>query len=189
MKELEEKVKVCNKCNLFHSRNKVVFGEGDINSKLMFIGEGPGKEEDLTGRPFVGRAGQVLIKVISELGYKREDFYICNICKCRAANDNDVDRPPTNKEKHSCIDYLYRQIELINPRVIITLGNTPTQYLLFTTSTISNLRGIWHKVDFSGIRTLIPTYHPSYILRNGCRGQSYENFVLDIKMGIELSNS
>ena len=125
----------------------------------MFVGEGPGHDEDIQGRPFVGRAGQLLTKIINAMGFKREDVYISNMVKCRPPNN----RNPNNHEIEQCQDYLWEQIRLIQPRVIVTLGNVPTQYFLETRSGITSLRGKFH--DKSDYRVM-PTFHPSYLVRN-----------------------
>lgn len=156
---LMEKVAACKKCQLFKSRQNVVFGEGNISAELMFIGEGPGAEEDKQGRPFVGRAGQLLTKMIEAMGLKREDVYIANIVKCRPPDN----RNPFKEEAQSCIDYLMEQIKTVNPKVIICLGSVAATYLLNTEKQISKLRGEF--VDFNGIKVM-PTFHPAYLLRN-----------------------
>jgi DNA polymerase len=125
----------------------------------MFIGEGPGENEDLTGRPFVGRAGELLDKQIAAMGFARSAVYICNIVKCRPPEN----RAPMPDETSACTPYLMRQIELVRPSVIVTLGLPATQFLLETKSPMKDLRGRWH--DFRGI-ALMPTYHPAYVLRN-----------------------
>jgi len=149
----------CKKCPLSKERKNVVFGEGNIHARLMFVGEAPGHEEDIQGRPFVGEAGMLLTKIIEAMNLKREDVYICNILKCRPPQN----RNPLPEEISSCIDYLYRQIEFIKPEVICGLGKFASQTLLRTDTSISKLRGNWH--SFKGIR-FMPTFHPAYLLRN-----------------------
>ena len=156
----------CNLCKLATTRTQVVFGEGNPHARLMFIGEGPGKDEDASGRPFVGRAGQLLTRIIENgLKLKREDVYIANVVKCRPTIDGlgKRDRPPEPDEVKACSPYLQRQIELIRPEVIVTLGNPSTRFLLQTMDGITKLRGKWH--TYHGI-AVMPTYHPSFLLRN-----------------------
>jgi DNA polymerase len=156
---LVERVKVCRKCQLAKSRQNIVFGEGNINADLMFIGEGPGAEEDKQGRPFVGRAGQLLTKMIQAMGLKREDVYIANIVKCRPPDN----RNPFKEEAQSCIEYLMEQIKIVKPKVIICLGSVAATYLLNTEKQISKLRGQF--TNFNDIKVM-PTFHPAYLLRN-----------------------
>ncbi|MFO1472014.1 MAG: uracil-DNA glycosylase [Turneriella sp.] len=167
LEELGSQAQACNLCKLAATRNKVVFGEGNPQARLMFIGEGPGKDEDASGRPFVGRAGQLLTRIIENgLKLKREDVYIANVVKCRPTIDGlgQRDRPPEADEVKACAPYLRRQIELINPEVIVTLGNPSTRFLLNTMEGITKLRGKWQ--NYNGI-AVMPTYHPSFLLRNG----------------------
>jgi uracil-DNA glycosylase len=164
-KEIEN----CVKCPLGKTRIKFVFGVGNPAARLMFIGEGPGYEEDRRGEPFVGKAGQLLTKIIEAMGMKREDVYIANIVKCHPMVDpsdpekHGNDRPPTPEETAACRPYLDRQIELIKPRVICTLGASSTKTLLSTEAGISTLRGRYF--DYKGT-PLMPTYHPAALLRN-----------------------
>jgi DNA polymerase len=154
---LAAKVAGCRACPLCQGRRNTVFGEGDPQARLMFIGEGPGEEEDLQGRPFVGRAGQFLTKMIEAMGLSREQVYIANIVKCRPPGN----REPQRDEALVCLPYLERQIALVKPEAIVTLGNVPLQWLLGQKG-ITKLRGQWH--EWRGI-PLMPTYHPSYIIR------------------------
>jgi len=166
-KELELQVKNCQKCKLHTTRTQTVFGEGNLKAELMFIGEGPGHQEDLTGRPFVGRAGELLTRLIEKyMGIARSSVYIANIVKCRPTLDlkMEKDRPPDKEEVEACSPYLLRQIQMISPKVIVTLGNPSTQFLLQTKEGITKLRGTWQ--SFNEI-PVMPTYHPSYVLRNG----------------------
>jgi len=162
-KDLEELKKVvlnCHLCNLAKTRTNVVFGEGNPNAKLMFIGEAPGRDEDLQGKPFVGRSGEVLTKMIENVLYlKREDVYIANIIKCRPPQNRD----PELSEVESCKGYLIKQIEIIKPKIIVTLGRIAFRYLLNDTTPITKARGKIY--DYKGIK-VIPTFHPSYLLRN-----------------------
>ena len=154
-----DKIKNCALCGLHKTRTKFVFGEGDPHAKLMFIGEAPGADEDLQGRPFVGKAGQLLTKIIEAIKFKREEVFIANILKCRPPDN----RPPEPEEAEKCFPYLARQIELVKPLIICTLGNPSTQNILNTKEGITKLRG---KIfDYKGIM-VIPIYHPSALLRN-----------------------
>ena len=160
LRELDEKqVKGCTKCRLHETRTHTVFGEGAPDAQLMFIGEGPGENEDLTGRPFVGRAGQKLDEMIGAMGLSREQVFIGNIVKCRPPGN----RVPAPDEVETCTPYLLRQIEVIRPKVIVTLGLPASQYMLKSKTSMGRMRGQWH--DWRGIK-LMPTYHPAYILRN-----------------------
>lgn len=149
----------CRRCPLAHTRTNAVPGEGNPHAKLMFIGEAPGFDEDKQGRPFVGRAGQLLTKIVESIGLKRKDVYIANILKCRPPGNRD----PMPSEIASCTPYLIKQIELIKPKVICALGKFAAQTLLNTDKPISRLRGNFY--DYRGIK-LMPTYHPAYLLRN-----------------------
>ena len=148
----------CRNCPLAASRSNVVFGEGNPDARLMFIGEGPGFDEDRLGRPFVGKAGQLLDKMISAMQFTREEVYIANIVKCRPPDN----RVPTPEEAACCIGYLHRQIELIRPEVIVLLGATAVKFLLNTTSGISKMRGRW--LSYENI-PVMPTFHPAFLLR------------------------
>jgi DNA polymerase len=160
MEKLKSIVLDCHLCELSKSRQKVVFGEGLIKTELMFIGEGPGATEDSTGRPFVGRAGEVLTKMIENvLHIPRSQVYIANIVKCRPPNN----RVPTESEALSCRPFLQKQISLIQPKIIVTLGATAYHYLTNDNSPISRVRGT--VIEGDGYR-IIPTFHPSYLLRN-----------------------
>jgi DNA polymerase len=151
-------VSVCRSCRLCEGRTKTVFGEGDPDAKIMFIGEAPGETEDHTGRPFVGRAGDLLNRMIAGMGLKREEVFIANIIKCRPP----ANRVPAPDEVAACTPYLVRQIDLIRPRVIVTLGLPAAKYMLDTNTSMGKLRGVWH--EWRGVR-LMPTYHPAYLLR------------------------
>ena len=149
----------CTRCKLSKGRTKIVFGTGSPKAQLMFVGEGPGRDEDLSGEPFVGRAGKLLTDMIKAMGLQREDVYIANIVKCRPPDN----RQPEHDEVAACSPFLMRQIDVIQPKVICTLGNTPTQTLMQTTKGISRFRGEWF--EFRNAK-LMPTYHPAYLLRN-----------------------
>ena len=158
--ELDEReVRGCTMCRLCESRTHTVFGEGDAGAQVFFIGEGPGETEDRTGRPFVGRAGELLDRMINAMGLKREQAYIANIVKCRPPGN----REPSPDEVATCTPYLVRQLEIIRPRVIVTLGRPALQYMLNQKIAISRMRGQWQ--TWRGIR-LMPTFHPAYILRS-----------------------
>lgn len=159
-----DEVKGCVKCGLHRTRDKTVFGEGNADAQICFIGEGPGTNEDASGRPFVGRAGQKLDDMIRGMGMTREDVYICNIVKCRAfMPDINKDRPPSEEETAACTPYLLRQMEIIRPKVIVTLGLPSTRYLLKSKDSMTRMRGNWHA--WRGIKVM-PTWHPAYVLRN-----------------------
>jgi DNA polymerase len=157
--EIDAQVKACKACILHERRTNTVLGEGDPDARIMFIGEGPGENEDLQGRPFVGRAGELLNNMITGMGLKREQVYIANIVKCRPPNN----REPAPDEVATCTPFLERQIEIIRPRVIVTLGRPALQHMLQQKISISKMRGQW--LSWRGIR-LMPTFHPAYLLRN-----------------------
>ena len=174
--ELEELKKICincTLCNLSKTRINVVFGEGNPKAKLMFIGEGPGAEEDKSGRPFVGRAGKLLTKIIlNVLDFTREDVYIANIVKCRPPNN----RVPTIEEAETCKTYLLKQIDIINPKVLVCLGKIAFMYLLDIDMPISKVRG--QIFEYKG-KKVIPTFHPSFLLRNpSAKKEAYKDFLL-----------
>jgi uracil-DNA glycosylase family 4 len=149
----------CRRCRLAAGRTHIVFGEGDPHAKLVFVGEGPGYEEDQQGRPFVGAAGQLLTKIIQAIGLSREQVYICNIVKSRPPGN----RTPLPDEIEACAPFVERQIAAIKPDFICALGAVAAQRILRTTQPISRLRGRLH--DYHGMKVL-PTYHPAYLLRN-----------------------
>jgi uracil-DNA glycosylase family 4 len=166
MAELRERVMVCVKCpNLAAARKNVVFGVGDIHSPLMFVGEAPGADEDEQGEPFVGKAGQLLTKIIETMGLNRGKVYIGNILKCRPDTPGQAygNRKPTLDEMATCKPYVVSQIEIIRPKVIVALGATAVEGLLGNKTGITRLRGNWQ--SFRGI-PVMPTYHPAYLLRN-----------------------
>ncbi|MBF0452520.1 MAG: uracil-DNA glycosylase [Candidatus Magnetomorum sp.] len=157
--EVLKSVKACTKCPLHQTRNQVVFGAGDIKTRIVFVGEAPGYEEDQTGKPFLGAAGQLLTRIIHAMHLNRDMVYICNVLKCCPPED----RKPEPKELEQCFSYLEQQIEIIQPEFICALGTTASQMLLKEKTPISKLRGMFHL--YKGIRVM-PTYHPSYLLRN-----------------------
>jgi len=156
---VREELGDCTRCKLHNGRKNLVFGEGNPNAALVFVGEGPGQEEDLQGRPFVGAAGQLLTDIIVKgMQLKREDVYICNIVKCRPPGN----RNPEPDEVEACEPFLIKQLRAINPRIIIGLGNVAVKTLLKTKEGITSLRGNWK--TYQGI-PLMPTFHPAYLLR------------------------
>ena len=159
-------VLACTLCpHLVKSRTQVVFGVGNPDAELMFVGEAPGEDEDLQGEPFVGKAGQLLTKIISAMGFTREDVYIGNVLKCRPdmPPGDSGNRKPKPAEMATCLPYLRQQIDIIQPRALVALGATAMEGLLGATEPMAKLRGRWH--DFHGI-PLMATYHPAYLLRN-----------------------
>ena len=164
---MREKVLPCTLCpNLVSSRTQVVFGVGNPEAELMFVGEAPGADEDAAGEPFVGKAGQLLTKIIETMGYKRSDVYIANVLKCRPdmPQGESGNRKPTLKEMNTCKPYLLEQIEIIKPKVLVGLGATAMEGLLgLEKFPITKKRGEWH--EFAGT-PLMPTFHPAYLLRN-----------------------
>ncbi len=159
LSRLSRMVESCTKCELSRTRSRTVFGEGSEKAELLFIGEAPGEEEDRRGRPFVGRAGKLLDQMIERIGLRREDVFICNVLKCRPPNNRD----PEATEAESCKPYLLAQIELIGPRVICTLGKHAYNTLLGVDERITRIRG--RLTEYKAV-TLLPTYHPSFLLRN-----------------------
>jgi DNA polymerase len=155
-------VRGCTRCRLCERRTQTVFGEGAPDARLFFIGEGPGETEDRTGRPFVGKAGEKLNEMIRAMGLRREDVYIANVVKCRPPGN----REPAADEVATCTPYLERQLEIVRPRVIVTLGRPATQHMLNTKNSMSRMRGQWH--EWRGIK-LMPTFHPAYLLRSYTR--------------------
>ncbi|MFN8011059.1 MAG: uracil-DNA glycosylase [Holophagaceae bacterium] len=160
--ELEARIQGCLACPLGPGRLRFVFGEGDPKARLMFVGEGPGRDEDLQGRPFVGKAGELLDRMIGAIGLSRDQVYIANVVKCRPPDN----RVPTGPEAAACLGYLRRQIELIGPGVIVTLGATPLRELVGEGAGITRIRGQWRRVKV-GDREIpvMPTFHPAYVLR------------------------
>ena len=157
---IEAEVSNCTKCRLHETRTNTVFFRGNPNAQLVFVGEGPGADEDASGKPFVGRAGQLLDKMIGAMGLVPEnDVYICNIVKCRPPDN----RRPEPDEVAACIPYLHEQLDLVAPKVIVALGNTALAALLGTAMPITKVRGTWKL--YRGTTMLMPTYHPSFLLR------------------------
>lgn len=162
---IQNEVSSCTKCGLHSTRTNTVFSRGNPTAPICIVGEAPGEDEDLQGFPFVGRSGQLLDKFLMEAGLDvKNDIYVCNILKCRPPNN----RRPTDEESECCRPYLEEQLTLVNPKVLITLGNTATENLLGLSQGITKLRGRFFNWSFQGKKTLaMPTYHPSYLLRNG----------------------
>jgi len=156
---IREDIGDCTRCKLHKSRTNIVFGVGNPKASLVFVGEGPGHDEDVQGEPFVGRAGKLLTQMIEAMSLRREDVYICNVVKCRPPEN----RLPERDEIATCSPFLFRQLDAISPKVICCLGACAAQTLLQTTQGISRFRGEW--MDFRGSK-LIATYHPAYLLRN-----------------------
>lgn len=156
--ECHARALACEACVLAETRNSVVFGEGDPRTRLMFIGEGPGEEEDAKGRPFVGKAGRLLTQILEAAGIQREQVYITNVVKCRPPGN----RTPAQGEMMACDVHLQTQLLLIAPRILVLLGNSPTNWILKTTTGITKLRGRWF--DWRGV-AVMPMFHPSYLLR------------------------
>ncbi len=180
LEDLRAAIGDCRRCKLSSGRTNLVFGVGNPRARVMFVGEGPGRDEDLQGIPFVGRAGQLLTDIITKgMGLKREDVYIANVVKCR---------PPENRnsepdEVASCEPFLKKQVDLVRPKIIVALGKFAVQCLLQSKQPITRLRGQWH--EYQGIR-LMPTFHPAYLLRNpGDKKLVWE----DIKKVIEALKS
>jgi DNA polymerase len=158
LEEIRQEIGECTRCKLCEERTNVVFGVGSPKARMMFIGEGPGADEDAQGEPFVGRAGKKLDQMISAIGLDREEVYIANIVKCRPPGNRD----PERDEIATCVSFLYKQIDAIRPAVIVALGAPATRTLLNTRIGITKLRGQWH--DFRGV-AVMPTFHPAYLLR------------------------
>ena len=159
--ELRKKVESCRKCGLCQTRNNTVFGEGPTeNCRCVIVGEAPGEDEDNSGHPFVGKAGQLLTKIFSESGIPRDTIYITNILKCRPPNNRDPEPP----EMEACEEHLDAQLLLLHPDIVVTVGRISTHWLFKTKQSISSMRGKW--LDWRGIK-FFPIFHPSYLLRSG----------------------
>jgi len=179
LEEVRKELGDCKRCKLHRTRKTIVFGEGNEKAQLMFIGEGPGYDEDVQGRPFVGKAGQLLTKILQSVNLPREEVYITNIIKCRPPQN----RNPEPDEIQSCNPFLMKQIDVIQPKIICTLGAFASQTLLKTDAKITALRGKFY--DFEGIQ-VIPTYHPAFLLRNPERKREVWE---DMKKIVELLGS
>jgi len=168
--EFEVDICFCQKCPLGQTRTKFVFGVGDSESDIVFIGEAPGRDEDLRGEPFVGKAGQLLDRILAAIDYTRDQVYICNILKCRPPNN----RTPSSEEISTCLPYVEQQLELINPQLIVALGATAAHTLLSMKTPLSTLRSkVWKWNNYD----LVVTYHPAALLRNpGLKRSAWEDF-------------
>ena len=173
--EVRQDVGECTRCKLSGGRRNLVFGVGNPSAELVFVGEGPGEDEDRQGEPFVGRAGQLLTKMIEAMGYRREDVYIANVVKCRPPGN----RNPEPDEIEACEPFLRAQLAALRPKVIVALGKFAAQTLLRETAPISRLRGRWF--EYGGVR-LMPTFHPAYLLRSPAeKGKAWEDLQLVMK--------
>jgi uracil-DNA glycosylase len=159
MEDIRAELGECCRCQLGRTRTNLVFGVGNPHARLVFVGEAPGRDEDLQGEPFVGEAGQLLTKIINAMGFQRSEIYICNVLKCRPPNN----RNPLPSEIEQCHPFMLRQVKSIGPEVVVALGTFAAQTLLQTKEPISKLRGRFH--DYHGI-PLMPTFHPAFLLRN-----------------------
>jgi uracil-DNA glycosylase len=181
LEDVRKELGDCQRCPLGQKRTNLVFGEGNPDAALVFVGEAPGADEDIQGRPFVGRAGQLLTKIITAMGLSRKDVYICNILKCRPPGN----RNPKPEEIHACEPFLIKQLQAVKPEVICALGTFSAQTLLKTDIAITLLRGRFHA--YQGIK-LMPTYHPAYLLRNqGAKKQVWEDMQMVMKI-LEIHN-
>ena len=180
---LYSQIKSCSRCPLNSTRSTVVFGDGNPDSKLVFIGEAPGKDEDIQGKPFVGRSGQLLSEMILEVfNWQRKDYFITNILKCRPTVELKMikDRPPEKVEIDACLPILMEQLKIIQPEVIVAIGSSSAKALLNSKEGITTLRGKWFK--FNEI-PLLATFHPSYVLRNGGKSSpQYKTMIGDLQM-------
>ena len=160
----------CRACGLGAQRNRLVYGVGDPEAKIVFVGEGPGAEEDAQGEPFVGRSGQLLTKMIQAMGFQREEVYICNTVKCRPPGNRD----PLPAEKDACEHFLVEQLQILSAQIVVALGAHAAQYLCRSEATIGQLRGRWH--DYHGV-ALLATYHPAFLLRSpGMKARAWDDF-------------
>ena len=166
LESVREKCLSCTKCPLANSRHNIVFSDGVPNSKIMLIGEAPGFYEDQQGKPFVGKAGQLLDRIFASVGFTREDIYICNTLKCRPPDN----RNPLPEEKEACWEYLKAQIDIIHPKIILLCGNVAIQSILGSVGGITKIRGQWFQGgEIVHGAKLMPIFHPSYLLRNDTR--------------------
>jgi len=174
----------CTRCKLHKGRNKIVFGDGSVKAKLVFVGEGPGADEDKQGLPFVGRAGKLLTQMIEAMGVQRSAVYICNVVKCRPP----YNRQPEKDEVTACSPFLFRQLDVLQPKVIVCLGSTAAQTLLQTNRGISHFRGEW--LDFRGYK-MMATYHPAYLLRNpAAKGEVWKDLQKVMgELGLEIKKN
>ena len=182
--KVREDLGECTRCKLHKTRNKIVFGDGSSKAQLVFVGEGPGADEDAQGLPFVGRAGKLLTQMIEAMGLQRSDVYICNVVKCRPPGN----RQPENDEVEKCSPFLFRQLDVLQPKVIVCLGATAAQTLLQTNRSISHFRGQW--MDFRGYK-MLATYHPAYLLRNpAAKGDVWKDLQkVMAELGLEIKKN
>lgn len=179
LEQIRKNLGDCQRCKLGATRKNLVFGVGNPKARLVFVGEGPGADEDTQGEPFVGDAGKMLNRIIAAMELKREEVYICNVVKCRPPQN----RPPESDEVSTCSPFLLRQLQAIKPEVIVALGTSAAQALLQIKVPISKLRGKFH--DFHGM-PLMPTYHPSYLLRTGGNSDSFWSVWDDMTQVLQL---
>lgn len=181
LEELRAVIGDCRRCKLHRGRTRLVFGEGSADAELVFVGEGPGKEEDLAGRPFVGKAGELLTRIIEAMGLTREEVYICNVVKCRPPGNRD----PEADETETCLPFLKQQLSLIRPKVICSLGRIAAGALLGRDFRVTEERGRW--LSFMDI-PLMPTYHPAYLLRtpSAKRGAWEDVKKIMARLGLEV---
>jgi uracil-DNA glycosylase len=182
LEEIKEEIGDCTRCKLHEGRTHIVFGEGNPKARLVFVGEGPGRDEDIQGQPFVGRAGKLLTKIINAMGLKRSDVYICNVVKCRPPGN----RTPEPDEIATCRQFLFKQLRAIDPAVVVCLGSVAAQSVLNTKAKLRELRGNFHTY---GHARLMVTYHPAALLRNpGFKKPLWEDMQLVMKeLGISKS--
>jgi uracil-DNA glycosylase len=182
--KVREDLGECARCKLHKTRNKIVFGDGSDKAQLVFVGEGPGADEDAQGLPFVGRAGKLLTQMIEAMGLQRSDVYICNVVKCRPPGN----RQPEPDEVEKCSPFLFRQLDVLQPKVIVCLGATAAQTLLQTNRGISHFRGQW--MDFRGYK-MLATYHPAYLLRNpAAKGDVWKDLQkVMAELGLEIKKN
>ncbi len=176
--ELEKEIKDCQKCKLCHNRNNIVIEDGDRQSKVMMIGEGPGADEDEQGVPFVGKAGKLMNQAFKGIGFEREKIYIANIVKCRPP----MNRNPEQDEINACIDYLRTQVMLVKPKIIVLLGNVALKAILGEEYSITKARGKW--IEKKGIRYM-PTFHPAALLRDEQKKIDFWKDLKEVKKEIE----
>ena len=176
--ELEESIKDCQKCKLYKMRQNIVFGTGNKNAKLMFIGEGPGADEDRQGEPFVGRAGKLMNMAFEMIGIKREEVYIANIVKCRPPGN----RNPEDDEANACMDYLRNQVMLVKPKIIVLLGSVALKNILGKEYGITSARGKW--VERKGIKYM-PTWHPAALLRDESKKIDFVKDLMSVQEELE----
>lgn len=159
LEELRQRIGDCQRCGLAAGRTQLVYGEGDPKARIVFVGEGPGRDEDLSGRPFVGQAGELLDKIIAAMGLRREQVYLCNVVKCQTPHS----AMPSQEERAACRNFLEEQLRILSPQIIVALGPTAASVLLERNEPLSALRGTFYK---RGTAAVMPTYHPDYLLRN-----------------------